>query len=281
MKMRVLPLAVFAGTLAAIAAARRVDQSTVTPPDASTAVAAGRTQLSDGRAATVRGGAGLPHRPVARPGVTGAPAALDTTAPVPVRAADRGASAATPSTYLSDVLAAGNARVKRWDDRREAPVRVWVAPGDSVSGWRPTFVPVVREAFAAWEAVGIPVRFAFVDLADDAEVRVDWTDRLSGARAGVIHRTADVGGWLTHAQIVIAMLLSDGAAASDASVHRVALHEIGHLLGLEHSTDPGDIMAAWVGAGDLTDRDRSTARLLYTLPPGPVDAAVLAAGDGV
>ena len=137
-------------------------------------------------------------------------------------------------------------------------------------GWHATFATVVREAFATWEQVGLPVRFAFTDAPGDADVRVEWTERLSEQRAGMIHWTADADGWLTQARIVLAMWVGDGARADDASVRRIALHEIGHLLGLEHGTDAGDIMAPWVRVNDLTERDRATARLLYELPPGEV-----------
>ena len=171
-------------------------------------------------------------------------------------------------TYLPDVIREGNSLAKRWGDRWDDPVRVWIAPGDSVAGWQHGFAAVVRQAFAEWERVGVPVRFAFVATPAEAEVHLSWLERLPDHRAGVIHWSGDANGWLAHARIELAMHVSDGGAANDASMRRIALHEIGHLLGLEHSADSADVMAAWVEAGDLTERDRATARLLYTLPPG-------------
>ena len=97
--------------------------------------------------------------------------------------ARRRARSQAAGIYLPDVPAAGDSRVRRWAHRCEAPVRVWVAPGDSVAGWRATFATVVREAFAAWEQVGLPVPFAFADRPDDAEVRVKWAERRSEQRA--------------------------------------------------------------------------------------------------
>ena len=183
------------------------------------------------------------------------------------------------TTYLPDVIAAGGSQLKRWEARVDDPIRVWIASGDSVPEFRSSYVDAVREAFLSWEESGVPVRFAFVVSPDSAEVRVGWTDRLPEHRAGLVHWWKDADGWLTKANIVLAMQLSDGGRADDTSMHRMALHEIGHVLGLEHSPGTEDIMAAWVNANELTARDRATARLLYRLQPGVIHFDVRALGS--
>ena len=53
-------------------------------------------------------------------------------------------------------------------------------------------------------------------------------------------------------------------------MHAIALHEVGHLLGLDHTADTMNIMTPKVRVRELCEADRATMRLLYSLPPGSV-----------
>ena len=176
----------------------------------------------------------------------------------------------TPHTYFGRILQERDSLLDRWPERLSQPVRVWIADGNTSEGWKPSFLVQLVEAFDDWEETGIPVQFTFVNDSADAEVRVRWADTLSGRASGRTTWRADANRWMLGADVWIAMRASDGAPQDDRGVRAIALHEIGHLLGLAHSTGREDIMAAWVAADTLSDADRATVRLLYALPAGRV-----------
>jgi predicted Zn-dependent protease len=55
-------------------------------------------------------------------------------------------------------------------------------------------------------------------------------------------------------------------------VRAIARHEVGHLIGLDHTEDESNIMSARVRVTDMSEADRATARLVYQLPPGSLKA---------
>ena len=56
-------------------------------------------------------------------------------------------------------------------------------------------------------------------------------------------------------------------------IRTIAMHEVGHLIGLDHSPNPDDIMSPKVHVMGLSAADLRTAALIYKLPPGPVARA--------
>jgi hypothetical protein len=157
----------------------------------------------------------------------------------------------------------------RWPERPFDPIRVWVEPVSSIPDWSPDYVATARDAFARWREAGIPVRVNFLVDSAGAEVRVLWTDRFSDTRIGSTRRIRDQHWWLLAADVTLAVHGSDGAPLDSAVVRATAIHEVGHLLGLNHSPDTTDVMAArHHGIHDPSAADLATMRLLYSLPPG-------------
>lgn len=173
-------------------------------------------------------------------------------------------------TYIGDVLLEHDSSLARWPERVNDPLRIWIKPDPSLEGWDPGFIDQVRAAFATWAEVDMPVRFKFVEDSTDAEVHVNWVTRFNEPISGKTRWARDGRWWIVDGNITIALHHNTGPLLSAAAIHAIALHEIGHLLGLDHSKDPGDIMTPRVRVRTLSDADRATMRLLYSLPPGAV-----------
>jgi predicted Zn-dependent protease len=110
----------------------------------------------------------------------------------------------------------------------------------------------------------------FIDDSTAAEVRVRWVDRFNDAAAGKTYWARDQNWWIVDADIELATHRSSGEAYDQQMVRTIALHEVGHLIGLDHSSNPDDIMSARVHVMGLSAADLRTAALIYKLPPGSV-----------
>src|SRR5438309_2342878 len=139
-------------------------------------------------------------------------------------------------TYLNEVVAAtGDSMLHRWDDRLHRPVRVDLA-ADSAA----------------------------------AEVRFKWKVQFEEERTGQTDLTWDQDGHLQTAIVTLATFDPKGHPLGPDEVRVIALHEIGHLIGLDHSSDTTDIMYPVTKVRDLSLRDIQTAVLLYDLAPGSI-----------
>jgi hypothetical protein len=193
------------------------------------------------------------------------PGYLDLLARAEIR---RRVRASYPYTYLSTIVAASSdSMLHRWDDRVGRPVRVSLS-ADTVANFQPPFLDAVRSAFSRWEQGGVPARFDLRADSADAEVRFVWRTQFDIDRTGQTDLEWDQNGHLRAATVTIATHDPGGHPLGPDDVRVVALHEIGHLIGLDHSPDSTDLMFAKTVMRDLSGRDIRTAQLLYSLAPG-------------
>jgi hypothetical protein len=178
--------------------------------------------------------------------------------------------ASAGTAYLHDFLASSaDSMLHRWDNRVTNPVRVHLSVGRAAN-YRAEFADVLREAFARWEATGVPVRFNLLADSASAEVHIRWRIQFEIERSGQTDLTWNADGHLGSGVVTLATFDPNGRPMDAAAIRVVALHEIGHLLGLEHSPDSSDIMFPVATARDLSGRDIRSAMLLYDLTPGSI-----------
>lgn len=173
-------------------------------------------------------------------------------------------------TYITDILQQHQQLLMRWPDKRSDGLRVWIERESTVPDWNAAYPGFAEHALDEWHEAGFPIRFDVVTDPIGADVSIRFVRQLDGRRIGVTSISRDQSGWLVSAEIEVALHDSAGTPLPPEAVAGVARHELGHALGLGHSSDKADVMYPESTTPSISDRDRQTLHLLYALPPGVV-----------
>lgn len=160
------------------------------------------------------------------------------------------------------------------DGKPEPPLPLWRTTTDARRTlWvhfmepppeRPHFWDQTVRAMEAWNEVGgVPLRFERTRSARSADVEFRWIRQFEAHQAGTTDWETDGDGWLSSAVVTLATQHEGGTSMSDEFLLLVALHELGHVIGLPHSDDPSDVMHPGNRNMALSDRDVRSARQLY------------------
>jgi hypothetical protein len=184
---------------------------------------------------------------------------------------------AAPNSPGPDYFALQRKKIFRWNDQTRY-IMVYIADGSYLPGWNPENPARVREAFAEWEQAMAP-RFHFIYMPDErgSDVKVQWATVMEHNAAGETAGTNEMATWgqyICKNDIKLTLMHPNGRLYTPNLIQSVALHEIGHMLGLKgHSDYQGDVMypSTDVGVGDevqhLSPRDINTLRLVYQSKP--------------
>jgi len=97
---------------------------------------------------------------------------------------------------------------------------------------------------------------------------VQWVEKFDVAITGRTLWSRDRNYWIVNGSITLALHHTTGEDLDEGAINAIALHEVGHLLGLDHTADTTNIMTSRVRVHELSPTDRATIKLLYALPPG-------------
>lgn len=178
--------------------------------------------------------------------------------------------------YVNSVTQRG---LWRWN--HTDPITVYITSGKGVPHYRDEFDESLREALDDWtEATAGKFRFEIQAESQNPDITVTWTDDLHApaftSEAGNCHLQSS-GTGIAHATVqLLTVDPTESAPLGREMLHNIALHELGHALGLNgHSPIEGDIMHPILKSAGLSARDVNTVLAIYAPDFKPAEAVTV------
>lgn len=189
----------------------------------------------------------------------------------PVPTADEGVTTASGSVSIeTPVLAKGI----RWN---HTDLTIFLDLSNTPPNFKSSYVEDFRQAAEALRNAAREFNFRYVNSLGAADMRVYWVDELTGETKDKIGNTqlnfsrTSRFSIINKADIQLLTTRERRVIATDDEMFNVAMHELGHAVGLDHSNDTSSIMYPQVQRTRAlpTPEDIAALKELYKLPPFP------------
>ena len=151
----------------------------------------------------------------------------------------------------------------KWQDPKKINVKVAGRTGKEY---------LIKNAFRTWALKsGYLVDFTFVTDPNAADITCSFVESLGKEHAGITYTktatTRSGAKYITKADVKISLTNQMGGKYTDKNLESIALHEVGHALGIiYHSDNINDIMYYSTESyknGSISRRDANTLKALY------------------
>lgn len=180
-----------------------------------------------------------------------------------------GNSSDNSNNYLHNAID-GTGKVHKWTKKT---IAIWVANS--------SYQTTVYQAFAKYNKT-FPELFKFMITQDrkKADIVVDMVNYLENSSGGNYYKQGNTDlnynqkGEINSAHIRLLPIDNSGNYISKAKLYAIAVHEIGHAIGIMgHSQSSNDVMYGFSATGEFSSKDKETIRLMYSTNQEEVSSA--------